>query len=169
MLRVVRIHAARVALAAVLSVPAVTRGEPAAPLAANASSEALAMCERADELAGEERTRLLARGLELAEDAVAADDSDARAHFAVFCNLGKQMQEAGVARQSLAVGRLKRELDSALELAPDDPQMLVAKGAFLVELPAFLGGDSERGRAVLRAALAKDPGNHTARRYLGSR
>ena len=168
MLRLGRIHAGTIALAAALGVPAVTSGEPSATPSADASTTALAICLQADELAGEERRRVLVRGLELAEDAVAADELDAKAHFAVFCNLGKQMREAGTVRQSLAIGRLKRELDSALALDPDDPQLLVAKGAFLVELPPVFGGDAERGKALLRAALAKDPSNRDARRYLGS-
>src|SRR5262245_8163022 len=143
-------------------------GQIGAP-GADASTTALSICQKADQSEGEERTRLLAHGLTLAEKAVAADESDGKAHFAVFCNLGKQMQEASVFRQTLVVHRLKRELELAIALEPDDPQMLIARGAFLVELPAALGGDAEKGRALLRAALTKDPNNHTALRYLSSR
>jgi hypothetical protein len=135
--------------------------------AADNSLEALTICGQADQLAGEERTRLLDRGLALAEDAVAADRSDAKAHFAVFCNLGKKIQGADPGlRQALGVGRLRREIDSALTLAPDDPELLAAKGAFLLELPSYLGGDAEQGKALLGAALAKDPSNRAAHRYL---
>jgi hypothetical protein len=133
-----------------------------------AAREALVLCRAADGVPLSERAKILASGLERAEEAVQEAPQDAGAHFAVFCNLGKQMREAGTVRQSLAIGRLKRELDSALALDPDDPQLLVAKGAFLVELPPVFGGDAERGKALLRAALAKDPSNRDARRYLGS-
>jgi len=97
----------------------------------------------------------------------AADRFDAKAHFAVFCNLGKKMQGGGPGlRQALVIGRLKREIDWALTLGPDDPELLAAKGAFLLELPSFLGGDAEQGKALLRAALTKDPSNRAAHRYL---
>jgi len=171
MLRIVA-HArgANVALAVVAMV-SLARGAPggqSATPATDAAAAALALCDRADQLTGQERTRTLARGLELAEHAVVADQHDAKAHFAVFCNLGKLAEDASMFRQALIVGRLKHEIDSALALDPDDPQVLVAKGAFLVELPPFLGGDAEQGEALLRAALTKDPGNSAARRYLGA-
>jgi cytochrome c-type biogenesis protein CcmH/NrfG len=53
-----------------------------------------------------------------------------------------------------------------MALAPDDPDILTAKGAFLIELPRYLGGDAEQGRALLRAAVAKDPHDKAAQRYL---
>ena len=53
-----------------------------------------------------------------------------------------------------------------IALAPDDPDLLVAKGALLLELPWFLGGDAKQGEGLLRAALAKDPSNPVVRRYL---
>ena len=166
-------RSAYVALAVALMVGPASGAPPpggqSATRAADAAAAALAICDLADQLTGPERARTLRRGLELAERAVAIDQLDAKAHFAVFCNLGKQAQQASVARQALVVGRLKHEIDSALALDPDDPQVLVAKGAFLVELPPFLGGDAEQGETLLRAALTKDPGNCVARRYLDAR
>ena len=156
--------ARRIATALAVSLAVAAAASPAA----SAPPDALALCSAADRAPARDQRALLERGLAAAEAAIAADERDASAHFAVFCNLGKQMREAGTVRQSLAIGRLKRELDSALALDPDDPQLLVAKGAFLVELPPVFGGDAERGKALLRAALAKDPSNRDARRYLGS-
>ena len=170
---VARTRGANIALAVALIVGRASGAPPAggesATRAADAAAAALAICDRADELTGQERTRTLSHGLELAEHAVATDQFDARAHFAVFCNLGKQAQQASVVRQALVVGRLKHEIDSALALDPDDPQVLVAKGVLLVELPPFLGGDAAQGEALLRAALTKDPSNRVARRYLDLR
>jgi hypothetical protein len=128
---------------------------------------ALALCEAADALPKEERHLALARGLALAEAAVAENAADAKAHFAVFCTLAKQVQEAGVSLGALAdVRRLRRELDLALGLDPSDPAALVAKGAMLVELPRWLGGDAGEGARLLRAALRLDPDNRAAREYL---
>src|SRR5215470_4124991 len=69
------------------------------------------LCYEADLVSGEQRQRLLRRGLELAEAAVAADPDDASAHFAVFCNLGKQLQSHSAGpREIREVGRLKNEI-----------------------------------------------------------
>lgn len=141
-------------------------GAPGEP-AGGAAATALALCCEADQLSGAERQRILMRGLELAQDAAAADPSDAQAHFAVFCNLGKQVQSRALGLRDLgAIGHLRHELDTALALAPDDGGALTAKGAMLLALPWFLGGDVRRGEELLRTALIKDPTNAAARRYL---
>jgi hypothetical protein len=147
--------------AAMTAVSSVSAQEPAA-LAASA----LAVCAQADRLTGEARWTRLSEGLALAEDAVKEDSYSAQAHFAVFCNLGKQSRETSLFHQALVIPRLRAELDAAMALAPDDPDILTAKGAFLIELPGFLGGDAERGRALLRAVVAKDPSHRAAQRYL---
>ena len=135
---------------------------------ARAIDQSLALCAAADDLAPEQREMLLARGLALADAAVAADDRSARAHYAVVCNLGKTTELRGVSLGAFrAVGRLRREMDTTLALAPNDPEALAAKGALLVRLPRLLGGDAVEGAQLLRRALAIDPLNATARTYLG--
>ena len=66
--------------AALAEIHSGTPGEHARGTAATA----LALCCEADQLSGAERQRVLMRGLELAQDAAAADTSNAQAHFAVF-------------------------------------------------------------------------------------
>ena len=130
-------------------------------------NDALALCAAADRLTPEEREPALARGLELADAALALDDRSARAHFAVVCNLGKATSLAGIGFRTFgAVYRLRREVDRTLTLAPDDPDALAAKGALLVKLPRWLGGDGVEARHWLRRALTVDPLNATARAYL---
>ena len=129
--------------------------------------EAMRLCHRAVDRRGDERARLLARGLRLAEAAVAADDGDARAHLAVFCNLGKQLDDAGLGFGSLGkLRRLRGEIDRAVELAPRDADVLAAKGAFLMELPPMFGGDRDQGEHFLRLSLAVDDDHPGAKRYL---
>jgi len=141
-------------------------GAPGEP-ARGAAATALALCCEADQLLGAEKQRVLMRGLELARDAAAVEPSDAQAHFAVFCNLGKQVQSRALGLRDLGtIGHLRHELDTALALSPDDPGALTAKGAMLLALPWFLGGDARRGEELLRTALIKDPTNAAARRYL---
>ena len=135
----------------------------------SAAATAMVLCCEADRLGGVERQSVLMRGLKLAEEAAAADPSDAQAHFAVFCNLGKQIQSRPLHPTDVAViGRLQREIDTVLALTPDDADALAAKGAMLLALPWFLGGNARQGEELLRAALIKDPSNAAAVRYLAA-
>lgn len=150
-------------LALVVSVLCVSTSAVAGPKA----SRALSLCHRADALDGDAREAMLERALAAAERAVAANDADADAHFAVFCALGKQMRDEGFALSAL--GKLRRAhaaVDRALELDPDHVPALVGKGAALIETPGIVGGDAERGRELLRRALALDPENMAAHLYL---
>ncbi len=132
------------------------------------SNQALALCKSAERTAGSEKVAMLDRGLALAEQAIATDDTDAVGHFALFCNLGRGMQLHPLSLGSLAaVRRLRREIDRALELAPDATQLLVAKAMFLLELPHFLGGDQAEAEHLLRRAVDLDPANARARVALG--
>lgn len=129
--------------------------------------ESLTLCTTADQLPANERMPVLARGLDLADAALALDDRSARAHFAVVCNLGKATALAGTGFGSLgAVYRLRREIDATLALAPNHAEALAAKGALLMKLPRWLGGDRREAERWLRRALAIDPSNGTAQAYL---
>ena len=148
----------RAAAAAVALLALACCARAADPPGSPRANQALAVCLAAA-ASPEERRANLARGLALAEEAVAADERDAKAHFAVFCNLGNDVKLRGVAVTSLfAVRRLRREIDRTLELAPDYADALVGKGEFLCELPRLLGGDAAEGERLLRAALRVDPG-----------
>jgi len=128
------------------------------------AAEALDRCDQAAHAHGAARAALLRKGLGLAEEAVAADDADALAHFAVFCNLGKQMQDAGVSVFNVGrLRRLRREIDRTLELVPDSTDGLFGKGTLLRATPRLLGGDPAEGERLLRRALAIDPGFPAAR------
>ena len=129
-----------------------------------ASRAALALCHRADDAPESERVGLLDRALAQAERAVADDDGDALAHFAVFCSLGGKMRRAGAGVGALVeLRRLRREIDRTLELAPDFADALAGKGALLLDAPRVLGGDPKDAERLLRRALEIDPD------YLGPR
>jgi hypothetical protein len=146
-----------------LLVPVAGAEEPSAVLA----REALAVCRGVGTLPLEERPARLDEGLELAEHAVAEDEGSALAHFAAFCNRGKRLQLAGFSFAAFGeIRRLRREIDRALELAPDWPEALAGKGAMLVALPRLLGGDVLEGERLLRRALVLDPTNVEARTIL---
>jgi hypothetical protein len=130
------------------------------------ASEAIRLCEEAEHADPDTRDLMLARGLVLAEQAVAADERDPRAHFALFCARGRQIEVAGLSLGSmLAVRRLHREVNRALELNPDYVPALVAKAGMLRRLPRLFGGDQAEAAHCLRRALALDPSHPVARRY----
>jgi tetratricopeptide (TPR) repeat protein len=147
----------RVGLAVgVLFLAAVARADepPGSPRA----RQALATCEHADGVPDAEKRTRLAQSLGEAEQAEAEDERDPVAHFAIFCTVGKQTQMAGLSTKVIGnVRRCRREVDRALELAPDYPAALAGKGAFLIELPRLFGGDAKEGERLLRRALELDP------------
>jgi hypothetical protein len=151
-----------------LAFPLLAAGDvTAVPPGSSPAQESFVLCQLAEQTSGEARVELLTRGVELAEAAVAADRRDALAHFALFCNLGRRVQGDGVTfGRAVAVYRALRAIDTALELAPDDPDVIAAKGALLVQLPPLLGGDEVRGEQCLRRALSLDPNHGAARGYL---
>lgn len=151
-------------VALLLSLP---RLAAAVPPGSPAAVAALRACNHADELPEAERDAALARGLAAAEAAVAADANDARAHFAVFCFVGKRAAKAGFNLGIFSdLRRLRREIDLTLALAPGDADALLGKGALLLKLPRLLGGDAEAAEALLRQALVAEPDNDEARCYL---
>lgn len=144
-----------------LAAGAAWAGDPPGSAAARA---AVALCQSAEELTGAERAERLARALSDAEAAVAADEDDALAQFALFCALGGRMQDAGIGLAMLTdLRRLRAAVDRTLELAPDFADALAGKGALLCGLPRLLGGDPTEGERLLRRALEIDAD------YLGPR
>jgi len=127
------------------------------------AAQAYVLCKSADRSAPADLEVTLARleeGVRLSEAAVAADPNDARAQLALFCNLGKQLDLTGISWR--AFGRLRRAraaINRAHELAPNDPDVLIAKGEMLRRLPAALGGDKAGGYVLLRRAVELEPDN----------
>jgi tetratricopeptide (TPR) repeat protein len=120
--------------------------------------EALRLCQRAEDAPPAEVDAILAESLRQAEAAVAADERDPLAHFAVFCALGGQMERAGIGLAALSrLRRLRQEVDRTLELAPDYADAVFGKGSLLLETPRLLGGDPVEGERLLRRALAIEP------------
>jgi hypothetical protein len=159
---------ARIRFLILLGLALLTAGDagalpPGSPLA----QEAFALCQLAEQQPDPDRVGLLTRGLALAEAAVDADRSDALAHFALFCNLGRRVQSSGFGVVGpFQVFRALRALDTALDLAPDDADVVAAKGILLLQLPPLLGGDEARAEQCLRRALSLDPTHGRARGYL---
>jgi tetratricopeptide (TPR) repeat protein len=149
---------ARAAVVAALSC-LLARSASADPSAKNLALQALSACE-SGRLAKvrSERAQHFTDGEALATRAVALDDRCAEAHFALFCNRGETMRLDGESlRDVIGLRGLLHELDRTLELAPDNADALSAKGNFLVRLPRVLGGDLDRGEAMLKRVIELDP------------
>jgi len=112
----------------------------------------------------EQRVAHFERGQALAEQAVALDEKNAAAHFAVFCNLGEMLRVDGEKITSLlGFRKMMQELDRTLELDPDNLDALSSKGVLLMRLPTLLGGDAAKGEKMLERVLREDPTCITAR------
>jgi tetratricopeptide (TPR) repeat protein len=93
----------------------------------------------------------------LAEQAVAANDQLADAHFALFCSLGEQMRIDGESLSAVfGLRRMMAALDRTLELNPDHLDAFSSKATFLARLPAILGGDPDKGERMLREVIRRD-------------
>jgi cytochrome c-type biogenesis protein CcmH/NrfG len=141
------------AMAAMMLAASMARG-------ATPTEQALARCTEAARQDGARREAALREGLAMARQALAENPGDARAHLAEFCNLGRLTQANGVGLSALpAVRRLTQTIETAERLAPNDPDVLAARGAYLLALPRLLGGDPATGESLLRRALALAPSN----------
>lgn len=158
----------RSAVAGVCMVVVVLAG-PARPRAADAPdvAAAFAICREADSLPPDDKLAqlsLLNRGVQIAETAVAARPTDVRAHLALCCTFGKAVEAAGLSWRSLQrLNRLKSIIETAGTLAPDDPDVWVAKAEMLRRVPPLLGGDVGQAEQLFRRALARNPDHLEAR------
>jgi tetratricopeptide (TPR) repeat protein len=132
---------------------------PAAAESAKAE-QAIEICDSVGDVPKDEGLERAEKGLALAEQALAENDQSAEAHYAVFCNLGRQIENASINTSTLSsLKRVRREVDRALELNPDYVEALMGKGSLLINTPRFFGGDVAGGEKLLRRAIELDP-NH---------
>lgn len=158
----------RPVVASVLGLLLLSAAVRADPPGSPAAGEALALCRQAERTADAgRRETLLADVVRRAQAAIDADPEDGRAHFGLFCGLGRQVEAEGLSLgNAFAVRRLRIAIDRANQLAPDDPDVLTARGAFLVRLPSVLGGDPIEGRRLLERAMVIAPELPVARALL---
>jgi tetratricopeptide (TPR) repeat protein len=133
--------------------------------ASDLASKAMRECEAGRELKSrDDRKARFEAGQAIAERAVALDDNSAAAHFSLFCNMGELMRVDGESLRSVfALRRMMAELDRTLELDPGHVDAMASKGTLLIRLPRILGGDAEKGEAMLRDVIRLDPSAFNSR------
>jgi tetratricopeptide (TPR) repeat protein len=143
-----------------LTAPAIAdTGVGAGPESAEQLATQALECLRDAEEALTDKTKLAAyqRGLELARRAVAADDQNADAHFAVFATQGKIMLIEGVSLNPANLVKANKELDRTLEIEPNHADALASKGGLYRQLPWILGGDLAKAENYLTRAIELNP------------
>lgn len=139
----------------------------ATPGAPGDAQRAIRICETIESTPPSRQETHLAAGISLAERAIARFPDEPRAHFALFCTLGRQIEHRGTPMRSVFdVRRVRGAVEKALALEPNYIDAMVAHGALLGRLPWLLGGDPETGEALIRRAIRLDPGFLPARREL---
>ncbi len=134
------------------------RAADAQSTAPTLAERAIRICTSGDDVPTSDRLAALEHAVALAEAALDADAHDGRAHFALFCALGRRAQLTGAGITAVAtLVRLRRAIDRAVELGPTDADALTAKAMFLTRLPRWLGGDVREAEHLARRALAVDP------------
>jgi hypothetical protein len=132
---------------------------PEAKRQAQALAQQALACLRRGEDATDKPQKLAAyqQGLDLASRAVALDDENSDAHFAIFGNKGRILLMEGVAPNPISLLQVNRDLERALQLNPNHADALAAKGGLYRQLPWLLGGSLSIAENCLTKAITLDP------------
>lgn len=147
------------------AVPSVAGATPEAKSQAQTlATRALECLNRGEDLVDkQERMAVYEEGLDLAKQAVALDDENSDAHFAVFGNQGRILLLQGVGANPLSLLKVNGDLERALELNPNHADALTAKGGLYRQLPRILGGNLNTAESCLNKAISLDPEAVSAR------
>ena len=136
----------------------------AAPTAQQLAARALELLRQGEDATNREAKRAAySQGLALARQAVAADDRNADAHFAVFGNEGRLLLLDGATPNPVNLLKVNRELDRVLALDPNHSDALAAKGGLYRQLPWVLGGSLSKAEDCLNRAIELNPTAVSAR------
>ena len=116
-----------------------------------------------DALDKQEKMADYERGLDLASRAVALDEENPDAHFAVFGNKGRILLLQGVGANPISLLTVNHDLERALELNPNHSDALTAKGGLYRQLPRVLGGSLTVAENCLTKAISINPDAVSAR------
>jgi tetratricopeptide (TPR) repeat protein len=128
------------------------------------ATQALECLRRGEDTVDEQRKMAdYQQGLALATQAVALDEENSDAHFAVFGNKGRILLLEGVGANPISLLQVNGDLERALELNPNHADALTAKGGLYRQLPRLLGGSLAVAENCLTKAIRIDPEAVSAR------
>ncbi len=115
----------------------------------------------------EERIKAYKNGGEIAKRAVELEPKNPDAHFFYVANLASLGNTQGIIKSLFMLPRVRREIDTVLELDPDHAYGLAIQGTLFTYLPGILGGDLKLGESYLRMSVRQDPRTSSTKIYLG--
>lgn len=95
--------------------------------------------------------------LPLAEKAVQLDGRNSDYHYMLSAINGQQAEKAGVFKALGLVGRFKREVQTAIDLDPQNIDALWAQMEFYLQAPRIVGGDKKKARVNADRIFAINP------------
>jgi tetratricopeptide (TPR) repeat protein len=115
----------------------------------------------------EERISAFRNGKEIAQKAIDISPNNPDAHFFFVANLSTLGQTQGILNSLFMLPRVRKEIDTILELDPDHAYGIAMQGLLFTYLPPILGGDLKIGESYLRRSLMLDPHTSSTKIYLG--
>jgi tetratricopeptide (TPR) repeat protein len=115
----------------------------------------------------EERISAFRNGKEIAQKAIDISPDNPDAHFFFVANLSTLGQTQGVLNSLFMLPRVRKEIDTILELDPDHAYGIAMQGLLFTYLPRILGGDLKIGESYLRRSVMLDPHTSSTKIYLG--
>ncbi len=115
----------------------------------------------------EERISAFRNGKEIAQKAIDISPDNPDAHFFFVANLSTLGQTQGIVNSLFMLPRVRKEIDTILELDPDHAYGIAMQGLLFTYLPPILGGDLKIGESYLRRSVILDPHTSSTKIYLG--
>jgi tetratricopeptide (TPR) repeat protein len=115
----------------------------------------------------EERITAFRNGKEIAQKAIDIAPDNPDAHFFYVANLSTLGQVQGILNSLFMLPRVRKEIDTILELDPDHAYGIAMQGLLFTYLPPILGGDLKIGESYLRRSVVLDPHTSSTKLYLG--
>ena len=111
-----------------------------------------------------ERYRFYKQGINYSKLAIEQDSENSNAHLWYSLNAGSQALERGVMNTLYMRDELKKALETAIKLEPDNVNAILGLAGWYFYVPTLFGGDHTHTFALIDQALRIDP-NYTTIYY----
>lgn len=93
------------------------------------------------------------KAVDLAEQALKLDPSNAEHHYILGAAHGMKAREAGVIKQAFLAGKIKNAFSKAVELNPKHLQARIGLAQFYMMAPGVMGGDKDKASEHVEAII----------------